>query len=198
MQKRKINLVTYSLAIFLLGFAWRPVTVSAERDPKLLIDKSSTQNPLTVGAGGINFKYKRVSGPYDFEGDMIVWGVRGFGGHLREAKLGVMGSTGSLNGNVLRLNLNMGGLSIENGFRPDPRFKWRVNFGGGNFELTSKVTHRTINSGSFTYLEPMLVGVFPLSRHLVLEFGTGYTFCGAQGVRLEGILLQVDLLVGRF
>ena len=109
-----------------------------------------------------------------------------------------MASTGALNGNALRLNVNMGGLSIENGFKPDPRFKWRVNFGGGNYELNSKVTHRTINSGSFTFLEPMLVGVFPMTRHTVLEFSTGYTFCGAQGVRLEGWLLQVDLLLGRF
>ncbi len=168
----------------------------AYRPPILLIDRS-TSDP-SIGAGGLSFKYKRASGPLGFGGDMLVWGGRMYGGKLRDPKFGLMGQLGTLNGNALRLNLRMGGFSVEDGFKPDPRFKWRANFGFGTYDLESRITFRTINKGGFAFFEPMLVGVLPMKRHIVLEIGAGYTFCGALGVRIEGLFLQVDLLLGRF
>jgi len=169
----------------------------AIRDPKLLMDTPT--NNMPIGAGGLTFKYKRVSGPLGFGGDMLMWGLRGYGGNrLKEAKLGVMASSGILNGNSLKLSIHMGGLTVENGFHPDPRFNWRVSFGGGQYDFRSMQTLRTINKGFFTFIEPMLVGIHPVTRHIILEFGIGYTFCGAMGVRIEGICLQTELLIGKF
>ena len=151
-----------------------------------------------IGAGGMSFKYKRVSGPYDFGGDMLMWGGHAFGGGVGEVKLGISGAAGILNGKYARLDLKMGGLTLENGFRPDPLFKWRVGFGMGSYDLVSTVTKFHTNRGNFAYLEPMLVGVRPLTRHISIEVGVGYTFANSTGVKLDGFCLTTDLLLGRF
>lgn len=166
-------------------------------NPRLLVEVNprSAQN---VGAGGLTFRYKRVSGPMGFGGDMLMWGVRGFGGRLNDPKIGLMAGLGTLNGNVLKLNLRQLGVTLENGFRPDPRFKWRVTFGGGSYDLKSRISQYSVNKGSFTFLEPMLVGVHPLTRHIILEVAAGYTFAGSTGVRFEGLFLEANLLLGLF
>lgn len=168
----------------------------AARDPILLGDQPGLTAP--VGAFGTTFKYKHPSGPDGFGGDMMVWGARGFGGRLDDPKLGLMAQTGTLTGKTLTLDLNMGGFTVEDHFRKDSRLKWRVSLGGGTYELKSRVSSRVVNDGGFAFVEPMCVGMIPMTRHIVLEIGTGYTFCGVEGVRLEGLFLQVDLLLGRF
>jgi len=129
---------------------------------------------------------------------MLVWGGRGFGGRVDDPKIGLMVQAGTLNGNSLKLNLSMGGFTIEDHFMKDTRLKWRVNIGGGTYELKTRQSSRIINDGSFAFAEPMVVGVIPMTRHITLEIGAGYTFCGVEGVRLEGLFLQTDLLLGRF
>ncbi len=167
------------------------------RMPRLLVDHKP--RPEIWGAGfGPTFKYKRVSGPYDFGGDMMVWGFRAFGGKSSEPKLGIMASTGTLNGTGFKFNMKIGGLTLEDSFREDSRVKWRASFGGGSYEMKSKSSGYVVNDGSFTFFEPMIVGVLPMSHHIVLEFGTGYTFAGATGVRIEGLTLQAELLFGKF
>lgn len=161
------------------------------------MDQKSAYRPA-VGYGGVTCRYKRVSGPMGFGGDIWLWGLRAAGGRFEDPKFGIVASTGTLTGNALRLELKQAGLSIENGFRSDPRVRWRVQFGGGSYSLDSRITGNTINSGDFTFLEPMLVGLFPLTRHIVLEFSAGYTFAGSTGVRLEGLFLQTEFLLGRF
>ncbi|MBP7633880.1 hypothetical protein KBA41_06895 [Candidatus Ozemobacteraceae bacterium] len=168
----------------------------AVRDPILLVDQPGTSMP--VGAFGPTFKFKRTSGPEGFGGEMVVWGARGFGGRLDDPKLGLMAQAGTLTGGSLTLNLRMGGFTVEDHFLKDTRLKWRVGLGGGTFELKSRVSSRIVNEGSFAFAEPMLVGVIPMTRHIVLEIGAGYTFCGVEGVRLEGLFIQTDLLLGRF
>jgi hypothetical protein len=44
----------------------------------------------------------------------------------------------------------------------------------------------------------VIVGVLPMSRHIVLEFSTGYTFAKTTGVKIEGLMLEAELLFGRF
>lgn len=168
----------------------------AVRDPILLVDQPEKTMP--VGAFGPTFKFKRTSGPEGFGGEMVVWGVRGFGGRLDDPKLGLMAQAGTLTGSSLTLNLRMGGFTVEDHFLKDTRLKWRVGLGGGTFELKSRVSSRVVNEGSFAFAEPMFVGVIPMTRHIVLEIGAGYTFCGVEGVRLEGLFIQTDLLLGRF
>ncbi len=183
-------------AIFLLVVGM-PRPAAAGREPRLLVE-IDPQSPKPVGAGGLTTRYKRVSGPMGFGGDMLMWGLRGFGGRLNDPKIGLMAAQGTLNGRSLKLNLQQFGLTLENGFRPDPRFKWRANFGGGTYDLASRISGFSVNKGSFTFLEPMLVGVLPMTRHIVLEGAAGYTFAGSTGVRFEGLFLEVNLLLGQF
>jgi hypothetical protein len=56
----------------------------------------------------------------------------------------------------------------------------------------------SISEGSFSFFEPMILGVLPMTRHLILEFGAGYTFAGATGVRIEGLTLNCEILMGKF
>lgn len=181
----------------LLAFSLQGPALEAARNPKLLVD-SKPRSEKPIGGGGLTWRYKRAAGPFGFGGDMLVWGLRGFGGNLVSPKLGLMGGMGTLNGHALKLNLRQFGFTVEHGFHPDPRFKWRVNFGGGTYDLESRVSGISMKKGSFTFLEPMLVGVHPLSRHIVAEVGVGYTFAGATGVRIEGIFLEANLLLGLF
>ncbi|HEY9072187.1 MAG TPA: hypothetical protein VIV61_18145 [Candidatus Ozemobacteraceae bacterium] len=169
----------------------------AARDPILLLSEQPGKT-MPIGAFGASFKYKRVSGPRGFGGDMLVWGGRGFGGRVDDPKIGLMAQTGTLNGTSLVLNLRMGGFTVEDHFKKDTRMKWRVNIGGGSYELKTRRGSLVINDGSFAFAEPMIVGLVPMTRHIVLELGVGYTFCGVEGVRLEGLFLQTDLLLGRF
>ncbi len=188
------TLSVFLLALFLVIAGTG--TAQAARDPILLVEQPGKTMP--VGAGGVTFKYKRASGPDGFGGDMLVWGGRGFGGRVDDPKIGLMAQAGTLNGNSMALNLRMGGFTIEDHFMKDTRLKWRVNIGGGTYELKTRRSSRHINDGSFAFAEPMIVGMLPMTRHIVLEIGAGYTFCGVEGVRLEGLFLQTDLLLGRF
>ncbi len=188
---KKVSLL--ALVILFFGFS----TSYGARNPKLLVDNSP--RPEIWGAAvGPTIKYKRISGPYDFGGDMFVWGIRAFGGKASEPKLGLMYSSGNLSGTGFKFNLQMSGLTLEDSFTEDSRVKWRASFGGGKYEMTSRTSGYVVNKGSFTFLEPMLVGVLPMSNHIVLEFGVGYTFAGATGVRIEGLALQAELLMGKF
>lgn len=182
-------------AAFVLGLGCAPAPVWAIDGARPLPE--SQMHPQ-IGAGGISFKYKRASGPYNFGGDLLMWGGHAFGGGKGEVKLGISGAAGILNGNHARLDLKMGGLTLENGFRPDPLFKWRVGFGMGSYDLVSTVTNFHTNKGNFVYVEPMLVGVRPVTRHITIEVGVGYTFANSTGVKLDGICLTTDLLLGRF
>jgi len=191
-KTRSLRLSLIVLLLLCLGIS----QAHAVRDPILLVDQPGKTMP--VGAFGPTFKFKRTSGPEGFGGEMVVWGARGFGGRIDDPKLGLMAQAGTLTGSSLTLNLRMGGFTVEDHFLKDTRLKWRVGFGGGTFELKSRVSGRIVNDGSFAFAEPMFVGVIPMTRHIVLEIGAGYTFCGVEGVRLEGLFIQTDLLLGRF
>lgn len=189
----KLKPTLYLLAILIV------ISVSgyAATGPTLLMDKNPDGTDF-IGAIGPSIKYKRISAPYDFGGDMTVWGLRLFGGKLRDPALGVMYQAGTLNGTSMKFNLDMAGLTLEDSFREDSRVMWRVSFGVGNYKLRTIVSGTVLNKGSFTFCEPMIFGVLPLSRHIVLEIGTGYTFAGATGVRIEGLAIQTELLIGKF
>ena len=59
----------------------------AKTGPTLLMDTQRSPR-MHVGAGGMNVRYKRVSGPLSFGGDMLMYGLRGYGGKLwRKRKL---------------------------------------------------------------------------------------------------------------
>jgi hypothetical protein len=105
---------------------------------------------------------------------------------------------GTLNGTSLEFDMQMGGLTLEDSFREDARVKWRASFGVGEYNLKTSASGRDLNSGSFAFIEPVIVGVLPMSRHIVLEFSTGYTFAKTTGVKIEGLMLEAELLFGRF
>jgi hypothetical protein len=165
--------------------------------PTLLMDKNPNGSQYTVGIGP-TITYKRVSGPYDFGGDANLWGVRAFAGRLRDPAIGLMYRAGTLNGTSLEFDMQMGGLTLEDSFREDARVKWRASFGVGEYNLKTSASGRDLNSGSFAFIEPVIVGVLPMSRHIVLEFSTGYTFAKTTGVKIEGLMLEAELLFGRF
>ncbi|MFZ2961102.1 MAG: hypothetical protein WA705_29845 [Candidatus Ozemobacteraceae bacterium] len=186
-------------AVLALSLVLGLAHTSAAADVSIAMEsKQPFDRTPQIGAGGISCTYKRVSGPYGFGGDMLLWGGRGFGGGEGQVKMGFTAATGVLNGNHMRCNLNMGGFTLENGWRPDPLFKWRAVFGGGSYDLTSSLTMRSINRGSFAYFTPMLVGRRPLSRHISIEVAGGYTFTNTNGVSIGGWCLETDILLGRF
>lgn len=171
--------------------------LSAATGPTLLVDRQPESMIFTGGVGPLA-KYKRVKAPREFGGDMTLWGVRAFGGKLRDPELGVIFMTGTLNGRSLKFNLDMAGLTLEDSFREDSRVKWRASFGMGKYKLGSKTSGAAFNEGSFAFFEPMILGILPMTRHIILEFGCGYTFAGATGVRLEGLTINAELLLGKF
>lgn len=193
MIRRLLFVVSY---IFFLTVLLR-LPIYAAGNPTLLLDRTP-KGTVFSGAMGPLMKYKRVAGPHDFGGEMLMWGIRGFAGKNNDPKLGFVYSTGNLSGTGFKLNLDMGGLSLEDSFRQDPRVKWRVSFGGGKYKMSTVNSGYVVNDGSFTFLEPMIIGVLPASRHIVFEFAVGYTFADATGVRIEGLALQAEMLFGRF
>ena len=179
--------------LFLVGSATVFGASNALPMPNAPVDR-----PESVGAGGPTFKYKRVSGPMKFGGDILVWGFRAFGGRKDDPKLGISGSTGTLNGKSLQMDLRMAGFTLENSWRSDSRLKWRMTLGGGTYDLHNFTGSYTVNKGTFAYFEPMFVGVVPMNRHLAWEIAGGYTFAGTTGVKIEGPCLEVNLLFGRY
>ncbi len=181
----------------LLFFVLLCVPGIAATGPTLLMDSDPQGSEYVYGIGPIT-KYKRVAAPQDFGGDMMVWGVRAFAGKLYDPEIGLLFCQGTLNGNSQKFNLDMAGLTLEDSFREDSRVKWRISFGVGEYRLRSIASGYEFNKGSFSFFEPMVVGVLPMSRHIVLEFGAGYTFAGATGVRIEGLALNAEILMGKF
>ena len=169
----------------------------AATGPTLLMDSQPQSMVYTSGIGPL-VKYKQVRAPDDFGGDMTLWGVRLFAGRLRDPELGLIYSSGTLNGRALKFNLDMAGFTLEDSFREDSRVKWRTTIGGGHYSLRTISGGLVMTEGSFSYFEPMILGALPLSRHIILEFGVGYTFAGATGVRIEGLALNCELLMGKF
>jgi len=165
--------------------------------PTLLMDSQPKSSEYVYGVGPI-MKYKRVAAPQNFGGDMTVWGIRAFAGRLYDPEIGFVFYSGTLNGESQKFNLDMAGLTLEDSFREDSRVKWRVSFGVGDYRLRSRASGYEFNKGSFSFFEPMIIGVLPMSRHIILEFGAGYTFAGATGVRVEGLALNAELLMGKF
>lgn len=183
---KKIILL-FALLLYGLPCNSRPVTL---RDAKHGEDVFSY-------AIGPFVKYKRVSGPDNFGGDMNMWGLRFMAGQLNDPLLGVSYSAGHLTGHSQKLKLSKFGLVMEDSFREDSRVKWRATFGGGTYRLWHRISDRTASEGSFAFFEPAIAGIIPLSRHISLEFSTGYTFTRTTGVRIEGLMLQAEFLLGR-
>lgn len=151
-----------------------------------------------VGAGGLVLKYKRISGPLGFGGDILVWGVRASGGKTGMSKLGVTASQGSLSGKSLKCDLKMGGFTVEDRFMSDYNLSWLVTLGGGSYLLRTLDGQHVYNRGSFAYVEPILFGLIRMGPHFRLELGAGYTIANTTGVRVEGPCIQAELLIGRY
>lgn len=167
--------------------------------PTLLLDnQEKNEKEFTLGAGPI-VRYKHnESSTLDFKGDMAMWGVRICGGPMNDPQFGLMYCAGEQKSEVLKYNLNMTGISLENSFKSDPRFRWRVTAGIGNYKLKSKYSGHVYKDGTYGFFEPMFLGVLPLNRNIILEIGVGYTFANATGVRVEGFAATGELLLGKF
>lgn len=117
---------------------------------------------------------------------------------MNDPEFGLLFCAGEQKSEMLKYNLDMTGFSMEDSFKSDPRFKWRVTAGIGNYKLKSGYSGHVYKEGSFGFLEPMFLGILPLNSNIVLEFGVGYTFGDASGVRVEGIAVQGEILLGKF
>ncbi len=174
-----------------------PAVCHSATGPTLLMDSRPQGIDFTGGIGPL-VKHKTIKAQDNFGGDMTMWGLRLFGGRLRDPELGLIYSSGSLSGRALKFNLDMAGLSLEDSFREDSRVKWRASFGGGHYSLRTSNGGLVMTEGSFSLFEPMILGVLPMSRHIILELGAGYTFASATGVRIEGLTSNCELLMGKF
>ncbi len=185
-------------SMLLLLFIYGSITsLYALTGPTLMIDKNPSGTDYIYGIGP-GLKYKKVSAPHDFGGDMTMWGARFFAGRLNDPAIGLMFQAGTLSGRSMKLNLEMTGLTFEDSFREDSRVLWRATLGAGKYRLRMKTSGLELNKGSFTFFEPMIVGLLPLTRPMVLEFSAGYTFAGSTGVKIEGLALQAEVLLGKF
>ena len=167
--------------------------------PTLMLDhQEKNEKEFTFGIGpSIRYKHNESSA-LDFEGDMAMWGVKIVGGPMNDPQFGLRFHAGEQTSEAVKYNLDMTGLSMEDSFKKDPRFRWRVSCGVGNFKLKSRASGHVYKKGSFGYLEPMFLGILPLNRNIIFEFGVGYTFADATGVRVEGIAVEGELLFGKF
>lgn len=167
--------------------------------PTLMLDKEPKDSTeVTYGIGPVlKYKHNKAS-EQDFEGDMAMWGLRVFAGRMNDPEFGIIYSQGHQNSDTLKYNLEMTGLTFEDSFNSDPRFKWRFTAGFGTYKLKSIASGHVYNDGKFAYLEPMILGILPLNRNIILEFGVGYTFADASKVRVEGLALSGELLFGKF
>ena len=167
--------------------------------PTLMIDhQDKHEEDFTFGIGP-TLRYKHnESSALNFEGDMAMWGVRIVGGPMNDPQFGISYCAGEQTNETIKYNLDMTGISMENSFKSDARFRWRLTCGIGNYKLKSKASGHIYKKGSFGLIEPMFLGILPLNRNIILEFGVGYTFADATGVRVEGIAAQGELLFGRF
>lgn len=167
--------------------------------PTLMIDNHEKHEKDFSFGIGPTLRYKHnESSALNFEGDMAMWGVRIVGGPMNDPQFGLSYCAGEQTSDAVKYNLDMTGISLEDSFKSDSRFRWRVTCGVGNFELKSKASGHIYKKGSFGYLEPMFLGILPFNRNIILEFGVGYTFADATGVRVEGIAVQGELLFGKF
>jgi len=185
-------------AILLLVFLTASSSLCAATGPTLMMDRDPQGGSFTGGVGPV-YKYKTVKAPQGFGGDINLWGIRAFGGKLQDPEIGFILLSGTLNGEALRFNMEMAGLVLEDSFRQDSRVKWRVSFGFGKYRHKTIASGLVFSEGSFTFFEPMILGVLPMSRHIILEFGAGYTFAAAHsGITIEGLTLHTELLLGKF
>ncbi|HNV70531.1 MAG TPA: hypothetical protein PKO06_12595, partial [Candidatus Ozemobacteraceae bacterium] len=186
-----------ALRLYLLLLAFlSPGMIEAVGNAVPLPGSSAPAVP-SVGAGGMTWKYKRASGPMKFGGDLQMIGLRLFGGRKDDPKVGLAASTGTLSGSALQLEVRMGGITLEDSFRTDRNLKWRATLGAGRYDLHTRRTGFTVNSGGFAFFEPMFIGVIPMNKHISIELGGGYTFAGTTGVKLEGPFFEFNLLLGR-
>ncbi len=195
-----MNKLMYKIAIIALLYIVSAFTPAyCIIGPTLMLDnKEKNEKEFSFGIGP-TLRYKHnESSALDFEGDMAMYGIRIVGGPMNDPLFGLNFCAGEQSNDTIKYNLNMTGLSMEDSFKKDPRFKWRVTGGVGNYKLKSKYSGRVYKKGSFGYLEPMLIGILPLNRNIIMEFGVGYTFADATGVRVEGIAVQGELLFGKF
>jgi hypothetical protein len=167
--------------------------------PTLMLDHQERhEKEFTFGIGpSVRYKHNESSA-LDFEGDMAMYGIKIVGGPMNDPQFGLHYCAGEQSSEAVKYTLNMTGLSMENSFKKDPRFRWRVTCGVGNFNLKSKASGHSYKKGSFGYLEPMFLGILPFNRNIILEVGVGYTFADATGVRVEGIAVEGELLFGKF
>ena len=167
--------------------------------PTLLLDRASENSKEFTFDMGPILRYKHnESSALNFKGDMAMWGVRLAGGPMEDPKFGLLFCTGEQKNEMVEYNLDMTGVSMEDSIKTDPRVRWRLTAGIGNYKLKSKHSGKVYKDGSFGFLEPMILGLLPLNRNIILEFGVGYTFADATGVRVEGIAVQGELLFGKF
>lgn len=167
--------------------------------PTLMMDnQEKNRKEFSFGVGPI-LRYKHnESSTLNFEGDMAMWGVRIVGGPMNDPQFGLQFCAGEQKSDSLKYTLNMTGISLENSFKSDPRFRWRATAGLGKYKLKSANSDYVYKDGTYGFFEPMILGVLPLNKNIILEIGIGYTFADAPGVRVEGIAAQGELLLGKF
>lgn len=167
--------------------------------PTLMLDNQQKhEKEYSFGIGPI-VRYKHnESSTLNFEGDMAMWGVRITGGPMRDPKFGLQFCAGEQKSDAIKYNLNMTGFSMENSFMKDPRFRWRATVGMGRYKLKSVHSGYVYKEGTYGFFEPMILGVLPFNRNIILEIGVGYTFADASGVRVEGFAAQGEILLGKF
>lgn len=169
------------------------------QQPDLLQDFENNYS-LSVGAAGIFFRSKYVTGPLDYKSNLFIYGVRGFGGILQDPKFGIYLLKGSDYNNSPSFELTQVAFTIENAFKPlkNSRLKWRVNFGGGKYQFRTNIIKLIIDEKDFTFIEPCLSYILPFTRHILIESTVGYTFSNSYNARIEGIVIEFGLLVGKF
>lgn len=195
-----VNAIRYRSRLLSLAVFWVTwLTVSAEAQIReFKTYQNDDSGKIAAAALAPTLKVRRIAGPDRFGGNMTIWGLRALTGKIGSTKLGIAAGAGVLNGNSLRCDLKMGGMSAEDFLLTDRNLTWRLTIGGGEFTLKTIVDNFHINKGAFTYAEPMLFGSIRMTQHFQLMLGAGYLLTNTRGVRIEGPTFQAELLIGRY
>lgn len=167
--------------------------------PTLIIDKADRDaSRATVWNFGPMLKYKYIDGFTHFKGDMGLFGVHASVGRVRDPLFGVMHVNGDIKNENYKLDMKLTGLTVERTFRKDPRVRWRVTAGWGEYEYIRRWSGQRERKSTFGFLEPQIVGLLPMNKNIALEFGLGWTIADDNALQVDGVALNAELLFGRF
>lgn len=195
----KLSSFFISKVIIALFFCFLLTPAYSLTGPTLIIDKADRDaSRATVWNFGPMLKYKHVDGFNHFKGDMGLFGGHMAVGRVRDPMFGVMHVFGDIKNENYKLDMKITGLTVERSVRNDPRVKWRLTAGWGEYNYIRRWSGQSEKKSTFGFIEPQIVGLLPMNKNIALEFGLGWTIADDTSLEVDGVAINAELLFGKF